>query len=93
MLIELLRPATPDLARRWLAALLIVPEDEREAVVEAIEGRMHEEYDDAERARAEAARWLHISEIEEQHDGYTQRVERSYEVKPADGEVRSREAG
>jgi len=40
----LLRPGTPDLARRWLAALLIVPEEEREAVVSAIERRIVAQY-------------------------------------------------
>lgn len=43
-IIELLRPATPDLGRRWLAALLLVPEAERAAVVEAVEGRIFEQY-------------------------------------------------
>lgn len=43
-IIELLRPATPDLARRWLAALLIVPDAEREAVVAAVEKRIVDTY-------------------------------------------------
>lgn len=43
-LLELLRPATPDLARRWLSALLLVPEAEREAVVSSIERRIVELY-------------------------------------------------
>lgn len=45
MLIELLRPAGPEIARRWLAALLIVPEEDREAVVQAIEARIIEVYE------------------------------------------------
>ena len=40
MLIELLRPAGPALARRWLAALLLAPESDREAIVESVEQRM-----------------------------------------------------
>ncbi len=44
MLIELLRPMGPQLARRWLAALLLVPEDERESLVEAIEEQIVREY-------------------------------------------------
>ena len=44
MLIELLRPAGPELARRWLAALTVVPEHERQAVVEAVERKIHAEY-------------------------------------------------
>jgi hypothetical protein len=40
MIVELLQPCGMDLARRWLAALLVVPQDERESVVEAIEARV-----------------------------------------------------
>ena len=44
MMIELLHPAGPDLARRWLAALTLVPEDERESVVRAVERQIHAEF-------------------------------------------------
>lgn len=44
MLIELLRPAGPELARRWLAVLTLVPEHEREAVVRAVERQIHAEF-------------------------------------------------
>ncbi|HYE02134.1 MAG TPA: hypothetical protein VD963_02745 [Phycisphaerales bacterium] len=44
MIVELLRPAGADLARRWLAALLLVPEPERPAVVAAIESRIAATY-------------------------------------------------
>lgn len=37
MLIDLMKPAGPAIARRWLSALLLVPEDERERVVSAVE--------------------------------------------------------
>ena len=40
MLVELLRPAGPALARRWLAALLMAPEADRPAIVESVEQRM-----------------------------------------------------
>ena len=93
MLIELIRPATPDLARRWLASLLNAPEEEREEIVRAIEAKMRETYDDAERERAERRQWLHVSGPEVQKDGYTERVERTYEVKPDEEDARSREAG
>lgn len=43
-LVELLRGQTPDLARRWLSALLIVPERERESVVSAVERGIVAEY-------------------------------------------------
>lgn len=44
MLIELLKPTGPELARRWVAALLLVPEQHREAVVEAVELQIAAEY-------------------------------------------------
>lgn len=44
MLIELLRDGGAELGRRWLAALMLVPPDERAAVVEAIERRIVDEY-------------------------------------------------
>ena len=44
MIVELMRPAGADLARRWLAALLIAPEDERESIVASVEARMHQLY-------------------------------------------------
>ncbi len=36
----------PELARRWLAALLLVPPDERQSVVDAIEEQIVREYVD-----------------------------------------------
>lgn len=44
MLTELLQPTGPDLARRWLAALMLVPREEREAVVSEVERSIVEEY-------------------------------------------------
>lgn len=44
MLIELLKPAGPELGRRWLAALLLVPEAQRASVVEAVEQQICEEF-------------------------------------------------
>jgi len=43
-IIELLREGTPDLARRWLAALLLVPAGERAGVVAAVESSIVREY-------------------------------------------------
>jgi hypothetical protein len=34
----------PELARRWVAALLLVPESERESLVKAIEEQIVREY-------------------------------------------------
>jgi len=44
MIVELMRRAGADLARRWLATLLLAPEEEREAVVASVEARMAELY-------------------------------------------------
>ncbi|MEO1583017.1 MAG: hypothetical protein AAFR96_00410 [Planctomycetota bacterium] len=44
MMIEMLRPAGPELARRWLAILTVVPEHERAGVVEAVERSVHAEF-------------------------------------------------
>lgn len=41
----MLRPATPELARRWLAALLAVPENERAGVVAAVERQIIATYE------------------------------------------------
>tara|TARA_Y100001933_G_scaffold72643_1_gene74188 strand:+ start:951 stop:1109 length:159 start_codon:yes stop_codon:yes gene_type:complete len=46
MLIEMMRPTGPELARRWLAALMLVPRDQREAVVASVEQRVVEEFGD-----------------------------------------------
>lgn len=46
MLIDLLNPTGPELARRWVAALSLVPPAERERVVEAIERQITAEYCD-----------------------------------------------
>ncbi len=40
----------PELARRWLAALMLAPGEEREAIVEGVEQRMAELYDPGLRA-------------------------------------------
>ncbi|MEM9372621.1 MAG: hypothetical protein AAGA55_03175 [Planctomycetota bacterium] len=44
MLIELLKPSGPELARRWLAALMLVPEDVREHVVDVVEAQIVADY-------------------------------------------------
>lgn len=47
LLVELLKPGVAELARRWVAALLVVPEDERAGVVASVERRMIEVYGNA----------------------------------------------
>ena len=44
ILIEMMRPTGPELARRWLAALTLVPREERDAVVSAVERQILEEF-------------------------------------------------
>jgi len=44
MIVELMRPAGPDLVRRWVAALLIAPPEDREAIVRGVEERVSELY-------------------------------------------------
>ncbi len=44
LLVELLRPLTPELARRWLSALLLVPGEERSAVVARVERAIVDAY-------------------------------------------------
>ena len=43
-MIELMKPMGVELSRRWVAALMLVPEDDREAVVEAIEEKIADQY-------------------------------------------------
>ena len=90
MMIELLQPTGPDLARRWLAALLLVPREDREAVVESIEDRITATYADqqssaqaAQTGTGAASDHLSPDEIDVvnppvQHDGYTVQVRTTY---------------
>ncbi|MBL8761793.1 MAG: hypothetical protein JNL50_10870 [Phycisphaerae bacterium] len=87
MLVELLRPATPDLARRWLAALLLVPEHERVGVVAAVERQIIATYDHAQpvHAKSEHAQPDHSKSPDldvvhppSPHDGYVEQVVVTY---------------
>jgi hypothetical protein len=89
MLIELLRPLGPELARRWMAALTLAPEDERPAIVDAVERRMVELYrsgegrspaDDDQAGEAGASRLLHVKGEPVQREGYVEETETTYEV-------------
>jgi len=44
LLVDLMKPAGPELARRWLAALTLVPEEERESVIESVEAEILRQY-------------------------------------------------
>lgn len=82
MLVELLQPTGPDLARRWLAALLSIPRDERLAAVEAIEHRiatLYAQHDDTFNAATEpGGREIHVISSPIQRDGYTEHTETTY---------------
>jgi len=80
MLVELLQPAGPDLVRRLAAALMLVPRDEREAVVSAVERRIVETYAGSVDAPAPAS-LTHVSEPV-QGPGYVEQVETEYERPP-----------
>ena len=87
MLIELLRPTGPELARRWLAALMLVPEREREEVVAAIEKKIVATYlpgDGLEREprATKLAAWREVRVVTApvQREGYVEHVERLFEV-------------
>jgi hypothetical protein len=43
-MIELMKPVGAQTARRWISALMMVPEDQREPLVEAIEAQILAEY-------------------------------------------------
>lgn len=86
MLVELLRPAGPDLARRWLAALLVVPREDREAVVEAVERRVAAIYPLGPGVSAEEVTVIHPPR---QGDGCVEQVEVTYRrEKAGEGRVR-----
>lgn len=70
-----MRPAGADLARRWLAALLVAPPEERPAIVEAIERRIVEVYANS---TSTPDRMLHVAEPPVQREGYVEQVIRSY---------------
>lgn len=52
ILVEMMRPTGPELARRWLAALTLVPGEQREAVVAAVERQIVAEFVDSEQEPA-----------------------------------------
>jgi len=53
LLVDLMKPTGPELARRWLAALSLVPEDERQGVVESVETEILRQYDKPEPLQSE----------------------------------------
>jgi len=80
LLTELLRPAGPELARRWLAALLLVPEEERAGLVAEIERRIVRTYAEDDRDAIE----MHVVSPPVQRDGYVEQIHTTYEVMRTD---------
>ncbi len=87
-LIEMLKgfgPEGSDLVRRWVVALLLVPEHERAGVVGAVEARITSAYSDAEVASASGGAGVagveptvYVSSGEVQREGHTELIERAY---------------
>lgn len=88
MLLQLLEPAGPELARRWVAALMLVPGDEREAVVRGVERRIVEEY-----GGSEPERQVRVRRGPVQREGYVEEVISTYEVKPGESSRRTGGSG
>lgn len=86
MLIELLRPAGPELARRWLTTLLMVDRDDREALVEMLERYVIDHYAQGERPARPPAQTagpqggLDVVHPPQQREGYVEQVHVTYEV-------------
>ena len=81
MLIELLQPTGPDLARRWLAALLLVPREDRQGVVVSVEDRITSMYANADGIasnEADEPREVDVVHPPVQHDGYVEEVRTTY---------------
>lgn len=88
MLTELLKPGGVELARRWLAALLVVPAAEREEVVRMVEAQIVAEYD---LPRDEADREMVVRYPAVQREGYVEEVVKTYEVKKTNGSASAAE--
>jgi hypothetical protein len=77
MLVELLTPAGPDLARRWVAALLTVDRQDREALVSEVERRVAAAYGGGANERE-----VDVRHPPAQKDGYVEQLVTTYaEVK------------
>lgn len=77
MLIALLEPAGADLARRWVAALMLVPSEEREEVVRRVEYTIAQTYGSRDNGRE-----LNVAHPPEDHGSYVEQVITTYEIKP-----------
>ncbi len=71
MLLELLDPAGPELARRLIAALLLVDKADRPALVTEIERRVAKAYPPTPSE-------LHVHQPPVQRDGYVEQITTTY---------------
>ncbi len=81
-LIEILKgfgPEGSDLIRRWVAALLLVPEGEREQVVAAVETRVAATYRDVSSVSGIEASTVTLRTGPVQGDGFVEETERVFE--------------
>ncbi len=83
-LVEMLRPGGADLARRWVAALFLAPETEREEIVASVERRLvglyaKEDAEAGEREGGDSPQVLHLAEPPIQREGYVEQTIRTYE--------------
>ena len=86
MLIELLQPTGPDLARRWLAALLLVPRDDRLSVVESVEQRIASMFEPDAPAESTDDDEIDIVFPPVQRKGYVEQTHKTYARKPEKGQ-------
>jgi hypothetical protein len=93
-LIEILKgfgPEGSDLIRRWVAALLLVPEGEREQVVAAVETRVAATYREVSMGPGVGASTVTLRTAPVQGDGFVEETERVFER--VEGEDRPRASG
>ncbi len=100
----MLRTGGTDLARRWVAALMLAPESDRPAIVAEVERRLvtiyaeplvqHEDADGSDEAEAaDAGPVVHVVSPPVQKAGYIEQVERAYAAEtPGKAKARKRAA-
>ena len=90
MLVKLMREGGVERTRRWVAALLLAPEPERDAIVDAVARRLAAIYADVPSDADPSDGSGHVLRVAGdpvQRDGFIEQVIRSYpptEVGPAD---------
>jgi hypothetical protein len=77
LLVGMLKHAEPELIRRWVAALLMVDEADRQRVVEAVEARIVETYTSVSNQRTE----FDLVHPPKDKQGYIEQVVTTYAVR------------